>query len=165
MKLPFLALGLGLTVALAGCGGSPASVVDGAQTAKIFDTLKADEVHWNADWKSGDAAKIAAHYAPKAKLMAPGEPMIEGTEAITATVQKMLDTPGFGLTFASDKIHVAKSGELAIARGTYQQTASDPADSRAGSFMIFYQRQADGGWKAQWDIMTPGPSPASPSAP
>src|SRR5205085_2104268 len=52
-------------VLMTGCGFAekPKPSVD---TAKIIDAIKTDEVHWNADWRSGDAAKLAAHYAPEA---------------------------------------------------------------------------------------------------
>ncbi len=155
---------------LAGCDPAEAPDADSVDTAKIFDTLKADEVHLNADWKSGDAAKVAAHFSAKAKVMIPGVAVIDGLPAIQAAVQQDLDTPGFGLTFASDKIFVAKSGDLAVARGFYTQTstnaASQAVDTQTGTYVTVYRPEADGKWKAQWDILTLGPAaPTQPAAP
>ncbi len=154
---------------LAACGQASSPDAASLQTAKTFIALKADEVHWNADWKSGDAAKIAAHFGDKAKLMIPDAPAADGAAAIKATVQQALDTPGFSFTFSSDKINIAKSGDMAVARGVYTETAIDPAtrqsNSQTGSFVSVYKTQSDGRLKVQWYITTPGPAPTKPSAP
>src|SRR5215472_4041390 len=57
---------------LTGCDGvGQTRPVD---TARIVDAIKTDEVHWNADYRSGDAGRIARHYAPDAVAMHPGYP-------------------------------------------------------------------------------------------
>ncbi len=131
-------------------------------TAKIVDAIKTDEVHWNADYKSGDPAKIAAHYAPGAVVMFPGAPPAVGAGAIVAVEKQAIGDPGFTLAFASDKVDVAASGDLAVAHGTYKQTTTNPktkaVDSESGSYVTVYKPGADGSWKAVWDIITPGPA-------
>ncbi|MBA3811579.1 MAG: DUF4440 domain-containing protein [Caulobacteraceae bacterium] len=133
-----------------------------ADTAKIVDAIKTDEVHWNADYKSGDPARIAAHYAPGAVLMVPGVPPAIGAGAIEAVEKQAIGDPGFTLAFSSDKVDVAASGDLAVAHGTYKQTTTNPktkaVDSESGSYVTLYKPGADGSWKAVWDINTPGPA-------
>ena len=148
--------------ALAGCdlgGGKPA-----VDTAKIVDTIKSGEVRWNADYKSGDAARVAAHYAPDAVAMSPGAPAAVGAAAIRAADEQGFADPKYFLTFSSDKVDVAASGDLAVARGSYRRTTTDPgtgaAVTAAGSYVTVYKPGADGVWKAVWDIDTPGPAPA-----
>ena len=169
MRPAFLTLGLLAVAPLAGCGQTTAPDAGSLQTAKSFVALKADEVHWNADWKSGDAAKIASHFSPKAKLMIPDAPVADGAPAIEALIQKALDTPGFGYSFSSDKITIAKSGDVAVARGVYTETganaASGSTDAQVGTYLAVYRTQPDGSWKAQWYIQTPGPVAAKPAAP
>ncbi len=170
MRASTLAVGLAASVALAACGPTPTAIDGPTPTSKIFDTIKADEVHWNADWKSGDVDKVLSHFGDKAKLMLPGGEVIDGLPAIKAAVQKDLDTPGFGLSISSDKILIAKSGDLAVARGDYTLTttnaATQAADTQTGAYVTVYRAGADGQWKAQWDILTPGPAPAAkPAAP
>ena len=152
--LPALAL-------LAACG-QPAAPARPVDTAKIIDAIKTDEVHWNADYKSGDPAKIAAHYAPRATLMLAGAPTAVGTAAIETMLKQATGDPGFTLTFASDKVDVAASGDLAASRGTYKQTSTDPKTktvvTETGTFVTVYKPRPDGAWKAIWDIATPGPA-------
>ena len=148
--------------ALAACGGTPDK--PRFNSARVVDAIRTDEVHWNADWKSGDAGKIVAHYAADAVVMDTEQAPDTGIEAIRADVQKTIDDPGFTLTFSSDKVDVAASGDLAASRGTFTETATDPATKAVtkttGTFVTVYKPQADGAWKAVWDISTPGaPAP------
>jgi ketosteroid isomerase-like protein len=133
--------------------------------ARAVDAIRTGEVKWNADWKSGDPGKVVAHYAPEATVMVPGEGPAVGLEAIRADAQKSMDDPGFALTFSSDKVDVAASGDLAVSRGTYKESATDPAKlakvDTAGTFVTVYKPQPDGSWKAVWDIATPGAGPAA----
>lgn len=153
---------LACLVSLAACGAKPDQPRFNA--ARVVDAIRTDEVHWNADWKSGDAGKIAAHYAPDAVVMDTGEAPTSGIEAIRADVQKTIDDPGFTLSFSSDKVDVAASGDLAASRGTFTETTTDEATKAvtktSGTFVTVYKPQADGIWKAVWDISTPGaPAP------
>src|SRR5271168_3363457 len=78
-------------------------------TAKIVDAIKTDEVHWNADYKSGDAARVAAHYTPDAVAMYPGYPVAVGVAAIKAANEQAFADSKYGLTFSSDRVKVAAS--------------------------------------------------------
>jgi ketosteroid isomerase-like protein len=166
MKL--LAIALCVSTAALACGCAPPAGPAGpaVDPAKIVDAIKTDEVHWNNDYKSGDAGVIAAHYAPTATVMIPGLAPMVGSEAIRAGIAEALEDKAFTLTFASDKVDVARSGDLAAARGTYTQTATDPKTkivvSEKGTYVTVYKPQAGGAWKAVWDINTPGaPAPAA----
>jgi ketosteroid isomerase-like protein len=64
----------------------------------------------------------------------------------------------------SDRIQVAASGDLAYTRGHYSMTMTDPVSRKpaasGGSYLTVWRRQADGGWKAVEDFVTPGPAAA-----
>jgi uncharacterized protein (TIGR02246 family) len=129
-------------------------------TAKIVDAIKTDEVHWNADWKSGDAARLAAHFAPDAVLMSSGSPPLVGTAAIQSAASQLISQPGFRFAFVSDRVDVAASGDLAATHGSYRMTSADPRTgdpvTEAGSYVTVYKPGANGVWKAVWDITAPG---------
>jgi uncharacterized protein (TIGR02246 family) len=163
--MKYLAIAVSITTAALACGCMPAAAPapparTAVDTAKIVDAIKTDEVHWNNDWKSGDPGKVAAHYAPTATVMAPGLAPMIGPQAIRAGVAEALEDKAFTLTFASDKVDVARSGDLAAARGTFTQTVTDPKTGAVvtskGSYVTVYKPQAGGAWKAVWDINTPG---------
>jgi ketosteroid isomerase-like protein len=160
MKALFL---LGCLLALGAC--TPKADKPHFNAAKTVDDIRTDEVRWNADWKSGDAGKIVAHYAPDAVVMIPGANAEVGIEAIRAGTQKSIDDPAFTLTFNSDKVDVAASGDLAASRGSFTEISTDPATKAqskvSGTFVTVYKPQPDGSWKATWDIATPGPAPTA----
>jgi uncharacterized protein (TIGR02246 family) len=150
---------------LAGCGlAAPKRPVD---TAKIVDAIKTDEVHWNADYRSGDAGKVVAHYAPDAIAMYPGYPVAIGKAAIKAANERAFTDPKYGLTFSSDRVRVAASGDLAVAHGAYKETTTDPKTgspvTTAGSYVTVYKPDASGVWRVVWDINTATGPPAPTS--
>ena len=145
---------------LSACDAKSPQAKTPVDTAAIIGAIKADEVHWNNDYKSGDAGVLAAHYAPTATLMIPGSAPLVGTAAIKTGLADALSDKAFTLTFASEKVDVSASGDLAAARGTYTQTATDPKTktvaTEKGTYVTVYKPQPDGAWKAIWDINTPG---------
>ncbi len=155
---------------LAACGRTAGPIRATVDTAKIIDTIKTDEVHWNADYRSGDAGKVAAHYASTGVAMFPGALAAVGTAAIESTVKPAFSDPRFVLSFASDRVDVAASGDLAVAHGTYKVTATDPktgaAATETGAYVNVYRPRADGAWKAVLAINTPGaPAPETTTKP
>jgi uncharacterized protein (TIGR02246 family) len=161
MKAAMLLVGAAL-LAAASCAKAPDRPAFNA--ARAVDTIRAGEVQWNADYKAGDAGKVVTHFAPDATVMLPGQAPIQGLEAIRAGVGKAMDDPAFSLTFNSDKVDVAASGDLAVSRGDFTLKSTDAATKApvtlTGSFVTVYKPQPDGSWKAVWDITTPGPTPA-----
>jgi ketosteroid isomerase-like protein len=145
---------------LTACGPVGLKRVD---TARIVDAIKADEVRWNADYRSGDPSKVVAHYAPDAIVMAPGVATVAGSAAIKAAGERGFTDPNYHLTFSSDTVNVAASGDMAASHGTYIETRTDPKTGQAvtssGSYVTVYKPNAAGVWKAVWDINTPGPPP------
>jgi ketosteroid isomerase-like protein len=142
---------------LAGCGPVSKPPVD---TAKVVDAIKTDEVHWNADYKSGDAAKVAAHFARDAVAMNSGSPPLVGSAAIQSADSRFIAQPGFSFSFVSSRVDVAASGDLAAARGGYTLTTTDPKTGApttvVGNYVTVCKPGADGVWRAVWDISTPG---------
>jgi uncharacterized protein (TIGR02246 family) len=151
-------------VSLVACGGSDLSAPT-LDRARAVDALRTDEVHWNTDLRRGDADKVAAHFTESAVAMWPGQAPVEGKGAIARQLQTKMASPKYALSFASDRVEVAESGDLAASHGVYSETTTDQKTGKTttatGSFMKLYRRQKDGGWKVQWAIRTPDGSPAA----
>jgi ketosteroid isomerase-like protein len=160
------ALLLATATMLAACSASPLDRPS-PNGAKIVDAIKTDEVHWNNDWQSGDAAKIAAHYAPTAVVMMGGAAPLSGTAAIRPAIASLVGDTGHDFSFGSDVVDVAASGDLAVARGSYTEKRTDPKTNTVvidrGTYVTVYKPGPDGLWKAIWNITAPGP-PASGAA-
>jgi len=152
-------------VGLAGCQ----KLTPPADAGAIRDELRADEAQWNADWEVKDAKRVAAHYAPDATVMIPGITGVTGPDGIRQTLEKVFADPNLGFQFAADKVGVAKSGDLAYARGPFRLTLKNPQGGpslvRTGSYVRVYRRQADGEWLVIETIATVGDNTDRPLPP
>jgi uncharacterized protein (TIGR02246 family) len=140
-----------------------------ANTDAEVKALKDIEVQWNKDYEAKDAAKLAAHYADDATVMNPGMPASKGKAAIQKTLADMVGDPALSLKFESDRVEIAKSGDVAYTQGHYTMTMTDPATKKPmndhGSYVTIYKKQADG-WKAVQDAaISDVPPPAPPPEP
>lgn len=135
------------------------------------DTRAADEaaIHalvkeWSAAAQAKDAEKFVSMYADDASLLFEDAPDLTGKAAIREAVPGMMQDPNFALSFAADKVVVARSGDVAWETGTYQMTMSDakkkPA-TEAGHYLVVWQKQADGSWKVVADAPVSDPPAAA----
>ena len=149
---------------LGGCGSGGAAKQQAAtpQAANAMEAIAAEEAQWNRDYVARDLERIVDRYASDATIKAPDTPPLSG-RWIRRSFQAAMADPNFRLTFAHDRIEVARSGDIAYSRGHYQMGMTDertrqPANSY-GTYLTVWQKQPDGRWKVLEDFMTPGPAP------
>lgn len=135
---------------LAGLLACSPKVNDPADVQGVKDTLAT----FNKALNSGNAEGVASgYYAPGAIRMGPCQPAITGREAIRDSFQSYIGQFGEEVRDVVEDVRV--SGDLAVARGSYEGTSSLKAGGFAtplkGKWMTAFQRQADGSWKAFWD--------------
>ena len=143
--LVLLALTASLAAACAPKVNDPADVQAIKATGPAYDTFA----------NAGNAAGLASgFYAPDAIRMDPNQPASAGTAAIQATLEKAYARSTENIRNVIDDVRVA--GGFAVAKGAYEGTstpkAGGPASPEKGKFVTLYERQADGSWKAVWDI-------------
>ena len=145
-----------------GCTKGAEASVD---TAKISDSIKAQEAQWVKDYAAKDMNALAGHYADDAALAGPGDPVATSDAERRKLLQAFVTDPNLKLSFSSDRVEVAQSGDLASSRGHYSMTITDKATSKpvdsTGTYLTVYRKQKDGSWKAIEDFITPGPAPAA----
>lgn len=151
------------TLAVLTASGCTSGAKADADTAKIEESIRAQEAQWQKDYSAKDINALAGHYADDAALGAPGEKVASSDVERRQALQPLVDDQNFKLSFASDRVEVAQSGDLAYSRGHYTMTTTDkatgkPADA-SGSYLTVWQKQSDGSWKAVEDFITPGPAP------
>jgi uncharacterized protein (TIGR02246 family) len=153
-----------LALTIGGCQKSAS-----ADTAAIQTAIKADEKKWNEEFKAKDQEALVGHYAEGAYFVAPGTKAATGSTEIRKAYSDGLNDQNFELSFASDKIDVAASGDLAYARGHFKEKYTDPKTGKVmsdnGSYVTIYKKQADGSWKAVEDFAVSEPGAAKPVEP
>jgi ketosteroid isomerase-like protein len=136
--------------------------------AKIAQDIKAQETQWQKDYADKNLNALAAHYAPDAALADVGSPVATSDSDRRKELGQLISDPNLNLTFAADRVQVARSGDLAYSRGHFtirmtDKTTNKPSTSN-GSYLTVWQKQPDDSWKAVEDFITPGPA-AAPAAP
>ena len=122
------------------------------------------ETAWAQAFAAKDVDKLVAFYAGDASLLIPDTPVINGMTAIKARAKSTLADKNFSYTFATDKVDVAKSGDLGYSQGALTTTLTDPKTKKVltikGKYVRIYKREADGGWKVVANIANGDAPPA-----
>jgi uncharacterized protein (TIGR02246 family) len=154
-----------LTVVLAGCTPAPPPPPPDTHDADV-KAIKDLEATWVQAFASKDVDKVGAVYSDDASVFMTDAPIVTGTSAIKDALKPMLADKNFSITFSSDKVEVAKSGDLGYSQGTYTMTSTAPKAKKArtekGKFVTVFKKQADGSWKAAADIFN-ADAPATPA--
>lgn len=135
------------------------------------DTRAADEaaIHalvkgWAAAAEAKDVEAFCAVYADDAVVMMEGMADVSSKAAIREAMTGMMQDSNFALSFAADKVVVARSGDLAYETGSYSMTLSDakqkPA-TQAGHYVVVWRKEADGSWKVVIDAPISDPPAAA----
>jgi ketosteroid isomerase-like protein len=92
---------------------------------------------------------------------------ITGSAEIRKAYEDAFKDPAFAVDFASDKVDVAASGDLAYSRGHFTEKYTDPKTKQVvtdgGAFVTIYKKDADGSWKVVDDFTAVEPA-ATPAA-
>lgn len=148
---------------LAGCNPAPPPPPPDMHDADVR-AIQSLEKEWVQAFTTRDAEKIAAVFAVDSSVFITDSPVINGKAAIQAAIKSMVADKNFSLTFASDKVDVAKSGDLGYSQGSYISTMTAPKTKKVltvkGKYVTVFKKQADGSWKAVADIFNEDAPPA-----
>jgi ketosteroid isomerase-like protein len=136
----------------AGASAPALSVQDSTAVVALMDRKTAAAAA--NDWKTWNA-----EYSDDAVELPPNSPKIQGRAAIDQA------PAGPKLTsFTAQSEHVFGSGDLAVARGSYDLSweagPGMPAGKDTGKFVSVFRKQADGSWKCIIDIWNSNNAPA-----
>ena len=122
--------------------------------------IRAAVKEWSAAAQAKDPEKFASFYADDAMLLLEDSPDFSGKPAIREAAGGLMQDPNFALAFEANKVVVARSGDLAFEGGTYSLTLSDAKkkpSTQKGNYVVVWQKQADGAWKALRDAPVSDP--------
>ncbi len=130
------------------------------QPAAPPDTRAADEAAIraaDADWVKAAAAKdlekCMSYYADDAVFLSSGAPASVGKDNIRKNIQGLLAAPvQMNVTVAS--VTVARSGDLAMDRGTVEATVTDKkgkSTTNTSEYVLVCKKMPDGSWKIAAD--------------
>ncbi len=138
---------------IAGC--TPTEPVEEASTTEAdVEAINQLPATYAAALNAGDLDGIMAGFTDDAVRMPPNASAIIGKESIRSLLQTNLEQNTYQLDNPPEEVQV--SGDLAFARGTYTVTVTPKAGGesiqREGKYLVIFQKQPDGSWKAARDI-------------
>ena len=150
-----------LTLMLAACKPA-ADKFPKVDVAAEEQAIRAKEAAWMGAYNKHDAKGLAAQYEEGASLASNGAALMTDSVGRSIFLDAMATDPALKVDFASDRIIVAASGELASSRGHYTLTYTDPGSKQPktekGNYLTVYRKGSDGKWQAVEDFTTPGPA-------
>ena len=148
-----LALALGACTNSAGNAGK-------VDAESIKQAIKADEAKMNQDFKARSSEGLSSHYADDVYFVAPGVTADGSTEIRKVFANASTDS-AFNVTFSSDKVDVAASGDIAYSRGKFTEKYTDSKTGKvmtgSGTYLTVYKKQDDGSWKIVEDVAAVDP--------
>ena len=155
----------------AACSAPPAQPAAPPAPAQPPDTRAADEAairnhvrDWSAAAKAKDIEKFLSFYAPDGVLMVEMTPDARGTDALREGVTALFKDPNFALSFETDDVVVARSGDMAYETGHYTLSVTGPNKkplTQPGNYVVVWRKQADGTWKVAVDAPVSDPPAAA----
>jgi uncharacterized protein (TIGR02246 family) len=149
---------------LCGCAKQPTrpAVNLAAEEAEI----RATDTRWQEAVKARDPERAASFWADDATIYPPNAAAITGKDAIHAYVAGAFASPDFSITWTTDKVVVAKGGDMAYSSGSDQITYRGEGNkviSEKNHGVVVWKKQANGLWRAAIDIWNAAPeTPATP---
>jgi len=150
-------------LSLGGCANTPPVNIAAEETA-----IRGTEAEFSKAAAAKDLEKALSFYAEDAVLLDQNEAIAVGKAAIRASWTRMLAMPNLALTWAVDKVEVAKSGDMAFDYGSYNMSYTDTSGRRKvedhGKYATVWKKQADGNWRVVLDMSNtdqPAPQPAA----
>jgi uncharacterized protein (TIGR02246 family) len=139
--------------------------------AAVSEAIRAKDQAFAAAMVAGDVEAVLAQYSEDARVLAPGAPMVVGSQAIRDMFAPWLSSsPPSSMTLDGETTTVAASGDYAHVVGTFTIAGMDPngaAYTDTGKYVAVW-RNVDGDWKMVadiWNSDNPPPGMASEAMP
>ncbi len=154
--LPLTTMAFAMIIA-AGCGSQHKIDLAAEESA-----IRRTDGDWLAAAAAHDLNRALPFWSDDATIIAPGMPPVAGKDAIRKFVSDSLATPGFSITWKTDIVDVAQSGDFAYSTGTDRITLGTPGGktvTQENRGLVIWKKQPDGSWKCAVDIMSPAAPP------
>ena len=128
--------------------------------------IRAADAQWSQAASAKDLERTLSFYTDDAILPWPNAPAAVGRDAIRAVWAEEFKDPAYSLSWRMEEAVVARSGDLAYSRGSYDATYTpgDHAVREHGKYLAVWKKQPGGAWKVAVDMYNPD-APAVPINP
>ena len=138
--------------ALAGCAGAPTARPD---LPREEAAIRAADARWLGAAQAHDLERTVSYWTDDVYMMPPGGPAMVGKEALRRYVAGAFAIPDFSISWVTDRIWLARSGDLAYAVGTDTIRLSSSDGKRLeehNKSVAVWRKEPDGEWRCAVDI-------------
>jgi uncharacterized protein (TIGR02246 family) len=143
-----------ITGALLGCQQPVDTKAEGEKLMQISK-------EWSQSASSRDLEKTLSYWADDAMVIAGGDPVLTGKQAIRQMVEGSYKNPSFQISWEPQTVEISKSGDLGYLVENTKISVNDstgkPTVSQFKGITI-WKKQSDGSWKNVVDILSPLPA-------
>jgi uncharacterized protein (TIGR02246 family) len=147
-----------LLLALAACTSMPPL----SDPAREEAAIRATDARWLAAAQSHDLEHTLSFWSDDVYMMPPGGPPIVGKEALRSYIAGAFSIPDFSISWVTDHVWVAQSGDLAYAVGTDTIRMTSPDGKPVvehNKAVAVWRKEPDGSWKCAVDIWNTADTP------
>ena len=115
---------------------------------------------WSKTASGVSIEKTLSYWADDAVVMAPGQPALNGKQAIREMIMGTAKIPGFKISWEPLTVSLSKSGDMAYMIEQNQITVNDSLGKPVTEFnkgVTVWRKEADGSWKNIIDIWNSAP--------
>ena len=116
---------------------------------------------WSKSAATDSVEKILSYWADDAVVMSPGQPTLNGKNAIREMIKSTSKIPGFKISWEPLSVFISKSGDMAYLIEQNQITVNDSLGKPITEFnksVTIWRKEADGSWKNIVDMWNAEPS-------
>jgi uncharacterized protein (TIGR02246 family) len=149
------------TIVFAMAAAAGCSAKQNVNLAAEEAAIRTTDANWLAAATAHDLERVLPFWADDATILPPDKPAIVGKEAIRQYVSGAFATPGFSITWRTEKVEVSLSGDLAYSTGTDRVSVTAPdgkSVTEESRGVVIWKKQPDGSWKCILDVMSPAAS-------
>src|SRR5437764_2772685 len=117
---------MGISLVVLGCAPAKPAI----DLAKEEAAIRQTDAQWLAAAKSRDVEKAVSFWSEDATILQPETPPVVGRAAIRKYVSEAFASPDFSITFVTDTVTVAASGDMAYETGRDTITFRPPGGKR-----------------------------------
>jgi uncharacterized protein (TIGR02246 family) len=139
-----------MLVVAAACKTTPAP-----DPARDEAAIRAADARWLAAAQAHDLEGSLSYWSDDAILLVSGSPAMAGKEAIRRYVAGAFAIPDFSIRWATDRVWVAKAGDIAYATGTTRISMTLPNGTPLAEHdnaVTVWRKEPDGSWQCVVDI-------------
>ena len=144
-------------IAAAAVSSAGAATHHATSQAAIAAQIKADVATIVDGINSKDIAKATKFDAPDLVSMESGrEPSVGAKADHDGLAMTFKYAPSWHLTKVDETVDVAKSGDMAVYRGTYDEDSLHDGVpyTHRGNYVAGFRRDADGDWRVHWSVVS-----------